>query len=133
MPPKLSRRDSQKSQNSPDNENLGAAFKQLCADLKKGKGKKGQANTPSVVGNIQRILESYRKKSQKVHNDVLDILVAAMESGDGVEFCSQLEPSVFCIVLDTMLQADVCHNTKPQRGISYLSVSIDNKEDAWKD
>lgn len=120
MPPKLTRRD---SQNSPDNENLGTALKQLCADLTKGKNKKGQTSTPSLVSNIQSILTSYRTKSQKVHNDVLNILINAMYDGGGVEFCSQLEPAVFCIVLDTMLQADVCPSNQPQRGISCLSVS----------
>lgn len=74
----------------------------------------------NLVATIDKILKSYRKSSRTVSSDVLLDLVAMMENG-GEDFCSQMNTAVFCVTIDTILQADTY--IQAQRGIHLLAVS----------
>jgi len=58
--------------------------------------------TTNIVRMIEEILRSYRKKSRMVSDNTMLDLVAAMEEG-GEDYCSQMDPAVFSVVLDTLL------------------------------
>jgi hypothetical protein len=75
--------------------------------------------TTNIVRMIEEILRSYRKKSRMVSDNTMLDLVAAMEEG-GEDYCSQMDPAVFSVVLDTLLQADTY--MEAQRGICLLAV-----------
>ena len=117
---------------------ISAAFKKLCKSINQGKTEKGDIgyaekhlNIPETselrinscpldaLNFLKEALRSHRNKGTTIEPAFANTLVAEIEKA-GENICDRLEVSVYCIVVDIMLQSD--YSRAGERGINLLAV-----------
>ncbi|KUJ22682.1 uncharacterized protein LY89DRAFT_664480 [Mollisia scopiformis] len=119
MAPKVSQQRS--SQGASQNTKLKNAFKKLCGNISKEKKEGDTIKAAASVSELNEALRNCRKHGMIIDASCIDGLVEALEDDEG-DVCSSIEPPLFKVIVQAVLQANHC--LEGERVIYLLASSL---------